>query len=376
MPAPSPYLEDRHLRVRAPLKDHGLDALVVTHTPNIRYLSNHSGSAGIVVLTHDAVYLLADFRYAEAVARLQASPFSCPGLVLREVPASYDEALLDLLAALGVRRAGIEAAHLSVARFEWLRKTIAHRSLDIALVHTERIVEGARIIKDDWELGALREAALRLDPVAAAAFDAVRIGASEREVAAVIEQALRRAGFDRTAFDTIVASGPHAALPHHRANDRRIEAGDMVVLDFGGFLDGYCSDLTRTVVVGPPGPDATRVYEAVRDAQAAAIAVVKPGISASDVDGAARAVLEQRGLGQAFGHGTGHGLGLDVHEEPRVGKARPDVPAAILEPGMVFTIEPGAYLPGWGGVRIEDDVMVTKDGCELLTSVTRDLLIR
>ena len=376
MPAPSPYLEDRHLRVRASLKDHGLDALVVTYAPNIRYLSNHSGSAGVLVLTPDAVYLLADFRYAEAVARLQASPFACPGLLVREVPASYDEALIALLVDEGLLAVGIEAAHLSVARFEWLRRTIEHRSLDITLAHTERIVERARIIKDDWELRALREAALRLDPVAAAAFGAVRIGAAEREVAGVIEQALRRAGFDRTAFDTIVASGPHAALPHHRANDRRIGAGDMVVLDFGGFLDGYCSDLTRTVVVGPPGPEATRVYEAVRDAQTAAIAAVKPGISASEVDGAARAVLEQRGLGQAFGHGTGHGLGLDVHEEPRVGKARPDAPAAILEPGMVFTIEPGAYLPGWGGVRIEDDVMVTKDGCEVLTSVTRDLLIR
>jgi Xaa-Pro aminopeptidase len=376
MPAPSPYLEDRHLRVRASLQDHGLDALVVTHAPNILYLSNHSGSAGVLVLTHDAVYLLADFRYAEAVARLQASPHACPGLVVRDVPASYDEAVLTLLADIGLTRPGIEAAHLSVARFEWLRRTIEHRSLTVSLEHTERIVERARIVKDDWELRALRAAASRLDTVADAAFRAVRPGVAEREVAAAIERALRLAGFDRMAFDTIVASGPNAALPHHRASDRRLQRGDLVVLDFGGFLDGYCSDLTRTVVVGPPGPDTTRVYEAVRDAQTAAIGAVRPGISASDVDGAARSVLEHRGLGQAFGHGTGHGLGLDVHEEPRVGRARPDAPATVLEPGMVFTIEPGAYLPGWGGVRIEDDVMVTKDGCEVLTSVTRDLLIR
>jgi Xaa-Pro aminopeptidase len=150
----------------------------------------------------------------------------------------------------------------------------------------------------------------------------------------------------------------------------------LVVLDFGGVMDGYCCDLTRTVVVGPPAPGARSLYEAVRDAHAAAIAAVRPGIPASDVDRAARAVLEARGLGEAFGHGTGHGLGLEVHEEPRVGRARPEVEAAILQPGMVFTIEPGAYLPGFGGVRIEDDVVVTEHGCEVLTSVPSDLQIR
>jgi Xaa-Pro aminopeptidase len=148
------------------------------------------------------------------------------------------------------------------------------------------------------------------------------------------------------------------------------------VLDFGGVMDGYCCDLTRTVVVGPPAPDASRLYEAVREAQAAAIAAVRPGIAASEVDAAARRVLESRGLGAAFGHGTGHGLGIEVHEEPRVGKARTDLPPTLLEPGMVFTIEPGAYLPGFGGVRIEDDVVVTDRGCEVLTSVPRDLQTR
>jgi len=376
MPAPSPFLEERHVRIRSYLHDQGLDALVVTHAPNILYLSNHAGSAGIVVLTRDAVLLLADFRYAGAVGQLQTSPQACPGLALRDVPASYDEALVALLAEIGASRVGIEAAHLPVARFEWLRRTVEARKLAIELVQTERVVERFRVIKDAWEVGALRESAARLGAVAEAAFQAVRAGAAERQVATAIEQALRIAGFDRMAFDTLVASGPHSALPHHRAGDRILQVGDLVVLDFGGFLDGYCCDLTRTVVVGTPGPDVTRMYEAVRDAQAAAVAAVRPAIPASDVDGAARAVLEERGLGQAFGHGTGHGLGLDVHEEPRVGKPRPDMPAMVLEPGMVFTIEPGAYLSGWGGVRIEDDVLVTKDGCEVLTSVTRDLLIR
>ena len=153
-----------------------------------------------------------------------------------------------------------------------------------------------------------------------------------------------------------------------------LAAGDLVVLDFGGVLDGYCCDLTRTVSIGSPSAQARQVYDAVCEAQKAALAAVKPGIEAGAVDAAARTLLEGRGLGAAFGHGTGHGLGLDVHEEPRVARPRPDSPSVLLEPGMVFTIEPGAYLPGWGGVRIEDDVLVTETGCEVLTSASRDLL--
>jgi len=165
-------------------------------------------------------------------------------------------------------------------------------------------------------------------------------------------------------------------LPHHRAGDRRLQAGDLVVLDFGGVLDGYCCDLTRTVSIGAPSLQARQIYDAVAEAQLAAIAAVGPGIESSAVDAAARSVLEAHGLGEAFGHGTGHGLGLDVHEEPRIGRPRADAQAVALEPGMVITIEPGAYLPGWGGVRIEDDVLVTATGSEVLTSAPRGLVVR
>jgi Xaa-Pro aminopeptidase len=203
---------------------------------------------------------------------------------------------------------------------------------------------------------------------------AVREGKTERQVAGAIEAAMREAGYERLAFDTIVASGPHSAMPHYRAGTRALAAGDLLVLDFGGVLDGYCCDLTRTVSIGPPSREVRRVYDAVRDAHAAAVAAVRPGIETSAVDAAARELLRDRGLGDAFGHGTGHGLGLDVHEEPRIGKPRADVPPVTLAPGMVFTIEPGAYLPGLGGVRIEDDVLVTDSGCELLTTLPRELL--
>ena len=375
MALPSSFtLAQRHARVRDALETLSLDALIVTPSTNIRYLSNHVGTAGILVLTREGLHLLVDFRYQESVRALQESAAACPGLRVWDVPASYEEALVACLAEMGAATVGFEAAHVSVARHEWWRETIAARGLDIALRSTERIVEQARMIKDASEIATLRDAAARLDQVMPAVLAAVRAGETERRIAGVIEAAIREAEYERMAFDTIVASGPHSAMPHYRAGPRALASGDLVVLDFGGVLDGYCCDLTRTVSIGAPSREARRVYDAVRDAQAAAIAAVKPGVEASAVDAAARNVLFERGLGEAFGHGTGHGLGLEVHEEPRIGKPRADMPSVTLAPGMVFTIEPGAYLAGFGGVRIEDDVLVTAAGCDVLTRLPRELV--
>ena len=371
----SDILAARHRAIRARLGALGLDGLVVTNPTNIRYLSNHAGSAGTLVITPSDVHLLIDFRYQESVRSTQASDAACPGLRTWPVPASYDEALIEMLSNQGMpAKLGIEAAHLTVARKEWLERTSIARGLALSWTSTERVVEQIRLVKDANEVANLRDAAARLTLVAERAFKAIRPGVLEREVAAAIEMGLRAAGYERPAFDTIVASGPNAALPHYRAGLRILKPGDLVVLDFGGVLDGYCSDLTRTVSVGAPTADALRLHAAVREAQRAAIEVVKPGVPANSVDAAARSVLESRGLGDAFGHGTGHGLGLDIHEEPRVGPPRSHSASVQLEPGMVFTIEPGAYLPGMGGVRIEDDVLVTGEGCEVLTSVPRELL--
>jgi Xaa-Pro aminopeptidase len=195
-------------------------------------------------------------------------------------------------------------------------------------------------------------------------------------VALMIDVTLRRAGFDRPAFDTIVASGPNAALPHARPGERKLAEGDLVVLDFGGVYDSYCVDLTRTVSIGPAGERARQVHAAVREAHDRAIRIVAPGVSRFDVDAAARDALAEAGMGDAFGHGTGHGLGIEVHENPRIVRRRTDVDARdeALSAGMVFTVEPGAYFAGWGGVRIEDDVLVTDQGVEVLTKVTTDLL--
>ena len=376
MPLPeTATLARRHARVRQTLEALGLDALVVTCATNIRYLTNHTGTAGVLVMTGEAAHLLVDFRYAESVRSLQESPYACPGLRIWDVPASYDEALLACLREIAVATAGFESGHVTVSRFDWWRRTAEARGLALAFRSTERAVEQHRIVKDAAEIAVLRDAARRLTQVADATFGAVRAGVREREVAGVIEGALREAGYERPAFDTIVASGPNSALPHYRAGDRVLARGDLLVLDFGGVLDGYCSDLTRTVAVGLPSPEARRIHAAVHAAQQAAVAAVRPGVDTTSIDAAARNVLTQHGLGDAFGHGTGHGLGLDIHEEPRITRQRADVPSLPLEPGMVFTIEPGAYLPGFGGVRIEDDVLVTEDGCEVLTAVPRELLV-
>ncbi len=369
----SALLARRHARVREALDTLSLDALVVTSATNIRYLTSHVGTAGVLVVTREALHLAVDFRYRESVRLLQASASACPGLRVWDVPASYDEALLHCLAETGVSVVGFEALHVSVSRHNWWRDTASARSYQLELRPTERVVEQARLVKDAFETDKLRNGARRLTAVAEAALAAARPGISERGLAAVLEQAMRGAGFERLAFDTIVASGPHSALPHYRAGERHLASGDLLVLDFGGVLDGYCCDLTRTVSIGPATADSRHLHDAVHAAQAAAIAAVRPGIEASDVDAAARTVLQGRGLGEVFGHGTGHGLGLEVHEEPRVSQRRADVPPVVLAPGMVFTVEPGAYLPGFGGVRIEDDVLVTDTGCEVLTAVPREL---
>jgi Xaa-Pro aminopeptidase len=212
--------------------------------------------------------------------------------------------------------------------------------------------------------------------VASTVASAVERGRTEGEVAMLIDWRIREAGFARSAFDTIVAAGPNSALPHARPGERRITEGDLVVLDFGGVYDSYCVDLTRTVSVGAASPRVKEVYAAVREAHDRAIAAVAPGRSRFEIDAAARDTLVAHGLGDAFGHGTGHGLGIEVHEDPRITRRRPDVDTQdeAVAAGMIFTIEPGAYLPGWGGVRIEDDVLVTNDGVEVLTDVTTELI--
>jgi Xaa-Pro aminopeptidase len=354
-----------------------LDALIVTSLPNILYLTNFTGSSAIVVITRDRFHFVTDFRYVTTVKEAAAGPCACPDLALTVVEGSYDATLAALIESLGSARVGFEGAHLAVARHTWLTAKLTPAAAAPALIATEGIVERLRVRKDAYELETLRRAAELLSQVAQGVFDEVRRGRSERDLAMAIDWRIRRGGFDRTAFETIVASGPNAALPHAQPGERILTEGDLVVLDFGGTYDSYCVDLTRTVSVGPAGSRAREVYLAVLDAHDRAIAAVAPGRTRFAIDAAARDTLAGYGLAEAFGHSTGHGLGLEVHEEPRVARQRSDdtpSPADEIAEGMVFTIEPGAYLPGWGGVRIEDDVLVTSDGVAVLTEVTTQLL--
>ena len=374
--APSEALERRHRQVRHESARASLDAQVITSLANINYLTNFTGSAAILALTADAVYFLTDSRYITSVADSRGTAWECPGLELVMVEGSYDAALARLLTTREFARVGYEAAHLTVSRLRWLETQLAQGTSRVELVATEDIVERARVIKDGYELGVLHEAARRLSDVAATVLTTVRPGMTERALAFAINAHIHDGGFDRPAFETIVASGLNAALPHARPTGRKLTEGDLVVLDFGGVYDSYCVDLTRTVAIGRASPRARQVYDTVLSARDQAVAAVRPGQSRFAIDAAARDRLAQAGMSEAFGHGTGHGLGLDVHEDPRIVRRHPDVDARheFVAPGMVFTIEPGAYFPEWGGVRIEDDVLVTETGVELLTHVTTELL--
>lgn len=359
-------LVHRLTRVRAAFAASQIDALLVSHLPNIRYLTGFAGTSGALLVSPEQATLCVDGRYATAAKALDGAAARLFTVVVSERGA--DEAAGQIIRESGCQRIGIEAAHLSVGRFNRLTSVVDGREL----VATERIIEDVRAVKDASEIATLREAARRLSLVARDLRRFAVPGRSERDIAADLDAAMRSAGFERPAFETIVASGPNSALPHARPTTRTLEDGEGVVLDFGGVYDGYCVDLTRTLHFGPRPPALRRLFVAVAEAHAAAVAAVRPGIAASEIDRAARDVLGRHGLAEAFGHGTGHGLGLEIHEEPRLAKAGTARHDATVQPGMVFTIEPGAYVPGVGGVRIEDDVLVVAGGAELITHVPVD----
>jgi len=356
-------------RTRQDLADWKLPALVVSTPHNITYLSGFRGTSGLLVVTPERLVLVVDGRYAGAARAAVAAGRLFPAEV-HAVAGAYPKALREVLSQARLDTAGFEAAQVTVATLTaW--QTAAP---GFTFKPTEALIERRRAIKDDDEIVILRRAGKSLSEVAESLHLWVRAGRTEREVAADINTALDRAGFSEPAFPTIVASGPNSAHPHARPTDRRLSPGDLVVLDFGGLLDGYCGDLTRMAGIGQVNPDARALYETVRDAQAAAIKVIRAGIDAASVDAEARRVITERGFGGGILHATGHGLGLEVHEAPRLGPAQADR-AEPLRSGMVCTVEPGAYVEGLGGVRLEDDVLVTNEGCEVLTEASRDLLV-
>lgn len=345
-------------RLRASMGDESYGALLVTSLINVRYLTGFTGSAGAVLVTGEDVFLLSDFRY-----RLQAS---------REVQTAefveIEKTLGQSVAAvLGKSHSllAVEAGHMTV--FEWNR--LAHRLDGIEIKQSEGLVEKLRVRKDEAELRKLRKAAALLDQV----FDRLEtmpvIGRREEDIALGLEFWARRSGSEPVPFSYIVAFGSNGAMPHATASTAEIERGGLLVVDVGAKVEGYCADMTRTFTTGGLTEEASTMYEVVRRAQEAGREAARPGVSAPKVDEAARAVIEEAGMGEYYGHGLGHGVGLEVHELPRIGVRSDDV----LETGMTFTVEPGVYRPEVGGVRIEDTVALSSDGLEVLTSHPRAL---
>lgn len=334
----------------------GVGALWVSGPANVRAVSGFTsgGDGKVLVLEGDAI-LYTDARYT-----VQAREESALTQVIARPPETYQDA------AERVRglRVGFEAEHLTVARLEDLR---AH--WDAELVPTRGLVERVRLVKSPGEVQAIRGAQALADRVFAEVRPMIRAGVRELDVALALELGLRRAGAE-VGFDVIVASGPRGAMPHGVASEKVIEDGDLVTIDFGARLRGYHSDMTRTVAVGTPSEELRRVYNAVLEAEEAAVAAVRPGVTGGDLDALARGILERHGLGEAFAHSLGHGVGLNIHEGPSLRKGSEDV----LEPGVVVTVEPGAYLPGVGGVRIEDLVLVTETGYEVLSRTPKERL--
>ena len=368
--APAQFRLARQAGLRRLLQEAGLDALLVTSQSNVAYLSGLFASAAAIVITRDRFTIITDGRYL-GTARGIAEGMAGVDLVITPASIPFDHALAEAVCSIGHGRAGFEAMHFTVKRFRDLEGRLARTSPGVSLESTEGVVEQLRILKDQWELQVFAEAGRRLSDAAKCIIPKALAGMKEREVAAVIEAELRRVGFDKPAFDTIVASGLNSAVPHYRAGDRVLTAGDLVVMDFGGMFRGYAVDMTRTITVGPANARQRRLLDDIAAAQDAGFAAARQGVPATDIDRATRESMSAAGLGEFFGHGAGHGLGLDVHERPRIAQFRAELPGEPLQPGMVFTIEPGAYFPEWGGARIEDDAALTASGAVWLTDVPR-----
>jgi Xaa-Pro aminopeptidase len=352
-------------RLRATLGDAGCDALLVTNLTNVRYLTGFTGSAGSVLVRTDDAILFTDGRY-QTQSSEQLGVAGVDATV--EIGGLAEQLEGVVRATSGIGRVGLEAGHATWAA----QRTYAEALSSAELVPTEGLVESLRRVKDDGELARIEAACSIADEALASVRKTLLELPSEREFGLELDFAMRRLGASDVSFETIVASGPNGAKPHARPSDRRIEAGELLVLDFGALVDGYHSDMTRTVCVGEPsGSRLSEIVEVVRGAQAAGVEAVRPGVGARDVDEVCRAFIRDAGYGDRFVHGTGHGVGLDIHEFPILSQ----VATATLDAGFVVTVEPGVYLPEEGGVRIEDSVVVTADGCRPLTHAPKELVI-
>jgi Xaa-Pro aminopeptidase len=340
----------------------GFDALIVTDIFNIRYLTGFTGSSACVVITPDNAYFLTDSSYeTQAISELPGN------FKLRIYGGNWIDGVVELFKRLKPALAGFESNRLSYDSLAKLRKAVKGRRFTPSL----DVVRELRKVKDKAEIDYIRRSIVALESGFKEVKRRLRPGVIEKDVAFYAELAMRKNGAERLAFDSIVASGPRAALPHGKASDKAVKKGEFVVVDMGARLDGYNSDETRTYLTGKPVALHKKIYATVLEAQLMAIDSIRPGAKAVDVDNAARGVIKKAGYGKYFGHALGHGVGLEVHEGPALSPVSKDV----LCEGMVVTVEPGIYVPDWGGVRIEDMALVTRTGCEIITKTNKELCL-
>ena len=351
-------MSDRLNRLVAQFPEKELDALLISAPENRRYLSGFTGSAGYLFISSERAVLVTDSRYTEQATH------QAPDFQVMEVRGGWDW-FLEQLKETGVKRVGFESRDMTVATYNSLVGAVKDDSAlsQVSMIATAEMPEEGRVFKDQRELALLQRAIDASDAAMETVCPNITVGMTEREVAWRMEMAMRDFGADGISFDTIVASGPNGAMAHHRPSDRAIQAGEPIVIDMGAIVEGYCSDITRTIVVGEPDETFRKIYDIVLGAQLTAINTVRPGMTGEDCDDLSRAVIAEAGYGDNFGHSLGHGVGLAVHENPRVSPRSPDK----LEPNMVFTVEPGIYLTGWGGIRIEDIVVLGDDGAKVLS---------
>lgn len=352
-------LKNRRSRLEPFFEDNDLDAILISGLENIRYLCGFSGSDGALLLARDAAWFLCDSRYTTQAAGEVADA------EVREYSLKY-EAIGTLVRERKMRRIGFESAHLLVSDFNKLSGLLG----GCEPVPLDAEFDAIRSCKDAEEVARLGAVAELASASLQTVLSLIRPGISEAEVALELEIEMRRRGADGRAFDFIVASGVRGALPHGRASEKLLVSGELITIDFGAMQNGYYSDETVTVALGSPDARAREIHDVVREAHDRAIAGVKPGVSCRELDALARDFIGERGYGDYFGHGLGHGVGLEIHEKPVISPRS----TAVVEEGMVFTIEPGIYIPGFGGVRIEDTIVVTADGCRLLTRMPKELI--
>ncbi|MCA0147649.1 aminopeptidase P family protein [Rossellomorea vietnamensis] len=347
-------------RLRETFSENELDGILLTSMYNRRYMTNFTGSSGVVLISKEKALFITDFRYIEQATE-QAADYE----IVQHTGPIHEE-VAKQVKNLGITKLGFEKNDMTYSAFESYRDTV-----EAEMVPVSGLVEKLRLIKTPEELNIIKDAADIADAAFKHILDFIKPGVTELEVSNELEFFMRKAGATSSSFDTIVASGYRSALPHGVASDKVIEKGDFVTLDYGAYYKGYCSDMTRTLSVGEPSEKLKEIYDVVLHSQLLAMDRIKPGMTGKEADAIARDYITEKGYGEYFGHTLGHGIGLEVHEGPGL-STRSDV---VLEPGMIVTVEPGIYVPGVGGVRIEDDTLITEDSNETLTHSTKDLII-